>query len=62
MGALLASSMLTGIAPAFAQQNDQIETVTVTAEKREENLQRVPLAIQAFSAEKLDQLNATTFT
>jgi iron complex outermembrane receptor protein len=62
---LLASSMLTGIGPAFAQQtagSNTIETVVVTAEKREENLQKVPMAIQAFSAQKLDDLNLTTFS
>src|ERR1700733_14768791 len=65
LSALLATTMLTGVAPAFAQQNpgsDQIETVIVTAEKRSENLQKLPMAIQAFSAEKLDDLNLTTFS
>ena len=59
---LLASSMLTGVGPAFAQDSNTIETVVVTAEKREENLQRVPMAIQAFSSQKLDDLNLTTFS
>jgi iron complex outermembrane recepter protein len=38
-----------------------IQEVVVTAERRTENVQDVPIAIQAFSSEKLQQLNVTTF-
>ncbi len=34
-----------------------LEAIVVTAQKRTENLQDVPLSIQAFSTEKLDELN-----
>lgn len=47
ISALLVSSAL--IAPAFAQ----IETVVVTAQKRSENVQTVPIAISAFTSEDL---------
>ncbi|MBI1328649.1 MAG: TonB-dependent receptor [Alphaproteobacteria bacterium] len=57
---LLASTMLSGV-PAHAQQGG-IETVTVTAEKRSEDLQNVPMNIQAITAEKLDALHLTNFT
>lgn len=37
-----------------AVHNRMIEEVVVTAQKREENIQEVPISIQAFSAEALD--------
>ncbi|MGD0193125.1 MAG: TonB-dependent receptor [Rhizomicrobium sp.] len=56
--------MLTSVAPALAQQSansDQIETIVVTAQKRSENLQRVPLSIQALSTQKLEDLHISNF-
>ena len=38
-----------------------IEEVVVTAQRRSENVQDVPIAIQAFTNETLQQLNVTTF-
>lgn len=38
----------------------QIETVVVTARKRAENVQNVPVAVTALTGEKLDQYNITT--
>jgi len=38
-----------------------IQEVVVTAQRRSENVQDVPIAIQAFSGEMLQQLNVTTF-
>jgi len=38
-----------------------IQEVVVTAERRTENVQDVPIAIQAFSGERLEQLNVATF-
>ena len=35
----------------------QLDTVTVTARKREETLQEVPVAVTAFTPERLDTLN-----
>ena len=35
----------------------QLDTITVTARKREETLQEVPVAVTAFTAESLDRLN-----
>ena len=40
---------------------DQIQEITVTAQRRTENSQDVPIAIQAFTSETLSQLNVTTF-
>jgi len=67
--ALLASTVL-GAAPAVLAQDQpaaapgggQIEEIVVTAQKRSENMQTVPVSIQAFSGKKLDQLNATEFS
>jgi iron complex outermembrane recepter protein len=65
---LLASTMLAA-APALAQQ--QADTpppatdstdIVVTAQKRSESLQNVPLSIQALSTQKLDELNVSNFT
>ncbi len=44
-----------------SQAADQIQEITVTAQRRTENSQDVPIAIQAFSTETLTQLNVTTF-
>jgi iron complex outermembrane recepter protein len=60
---LLTTTMLAG-APAFAQTpapaNDSDEII-VTAQKREESLQNVPISIQAIGTKKLDQLNISNF-
>jgi outer membrane receptor protein involved in Fe transport len=50
--------------PALAQEaadtgND--DEIVVTAQKREENLQDVPISIQALGTRKLDQLNVANF-
>jgi len=58
---LLASTMLTGISAAYAQESGQIETVIVTAEKRSEDMQKVPISIQALSTQKLQDLHLESF-
>jgi outer membrane receptor protein involved in Fe transport len=62
--ALLASTMLAGIPPAFAQANQpgELETVVVTAQKRSEDLQKVPMAVNAITSEKIEDLHLTDFT
>ena len=60
---LLATSALLAIsisAPAFAQSSNTIEELVVTAEKREQNLQDVPVAISAFTSEKRDLVGINT--
>jgi len=52
LSALLISSALT---PAFAQDSDEI---IVTAQKREQSLQEVPLSVEVLSDEKLDVLSS----
>ena len=67
---LLTTTMLAG-SPALAQQvaaadtsaeSGDLDEIIVTAQKREENLQNVPISIQALGAKKLDQLNITNFS
>src|SRR5271156_2846573 len=41
--------------------SDAIQEVTVTAQRRTENMQNVPIQIQALTAETLQQLNVSTF-
>src|SRR5258706_4979117 len=41
--------------------SDLLQEVIVTANRRTENLQNVPITIQALTGETLTQLNATTF-
>jgi iron complex outermembrane receptor protein len=62
VAALLGSSMLVP-AVAYAQEpaEDANDDIIVTAQKREESLQNVPISIQALSTKKLDQLGITDF-
>jgi outer membrane receptor protein involved in Fe transport len=58
LSALLASTALTCASQVHAQA---IETVVVTAEKRTEDLQKVPLSMQVFNTQKLEQLHVSSF-
>ena len=57
---IAAGVMVALTAPAvFAQE--QIEEVIVTAQKRTENLQDVPISIQAIGEQSIKELNLTNF-
>src|SRR5215217_3887660 len=61
---LLATSMLTAAAaPAFAQTaaGTALEEIVVTAQKRSENLQSVPISVQAIGEKKLEELQVNDF-
>src|ERR1700681_636804 len=61
-GMPLASAILaTGGAAYGAPETEQgtLEEVVVTAQKRSEDLQKVPISLQVLSAEKLEQLQVT---
>lgn len=47
-------------APAKEEATDKLEVITVTATKRSESLQTVPVAITVMSGEKLEQANLNT--
>lgn len=59
---LLASTALTAM-PALAQEAAEADAneIVVTAQKRSENLQNVPISIQALGTAKLEQLNISDF-
>jgi iron complex outermembrane recepter protein len=65
---LLATSVLTAlaVAPAMAQDQAattearQLQTIVVTAQRREQALQDVPVSVAAFNEEALERLNART--
>src|SRR5580658_11284182 len=63
--AVILSGSATGLAHAAAatdtETSDAIEEITVTAQRRTENIQDVPITIQALTAETLTQLNVQTF-
>ncbi len=64
--ALLTSTMICGTSGALAQEkkstgSGSVEEVIVTAQKRSENLQTVPVSIQALSTAKLEQYNISQF-
>jgi iron complex outermembrane recepter protein len=61
-GVPLASMLLAGMPAAYAQTaNDQLEEVVVSAQKRDENLQNVPLSITALGNAKLAELQVVEF-
>lgn len=50
------------MAPVSAQESDGLEEIIVTAQKREQSLQEVPISIAVFSAELIDRMNARDFS
>jgi len=59
---IAAGVVLALASPALmAQESFQIEEVIVTAQKRSENLQDVPISIQALGSESIKELNLTNF-
>jgi len=64
IGAILSGvsgGMARGATADEADTSDQIQEITVTAQRRVENMQNVPVTIQALTAETLSQLNVQTF-
>jgi len=58
---LLALSAPTFALAAAADVANEVEAIIVTAQKRSENLQDVPISIQALGEEKIERLNAKDF-
>jgi iron complex outermembrane recepter protein len=58
---ILADPLVPHETRADAAERDELEEVIVTANRREEELQHVPAAIQVLTGEALARLNATTF-
>jgi len=61
----VASALLACMPSAYSQErtaeNAGLEEIVVTAQKRAENLQDVPISIQALGTAKLEQLHVTNF-
>ncbi len=63
--AALSLGALAHTSPVMAQSDEPTikeDTIIVSARRREESLQDVPLAVSAFSAEKLEQMGAVDIT
>jgi len=57
----VASAVLLALSPAHAQEITGLGEVIVTAQKRSESLQDVPLSIQAIGTRQLDELHIANF-
>jgi iron complex outermembrane recepter protein len=62
------ATILSGVYPRLGQaaasagdDSDSVQEITVTAQRRTENMQQVPIQIQALTGETLKQLNVATF-
>ena len=55
-----ATGQAPGTVPNPAQASDQ-DSIIITATKREENMQNVPISVQAIGTKRLDQLNISNF-
>ena len=68
VASILGTVSASGLSVAWAQTNEAasqpaaevLEEVTVTAQRRTETMQNVPIAMQAFTAQTLQQLNVVT--
>jgi outer membrane receptor protein involved in Fe transport len=61
MRALLAagaSAIALTAAPSAIAQDGTLDTIIVTAQKREENQQKVPISVETLSAERLSNITA----
>src|SRR5580698_193553 len=61
LGGTSAASVNAAGGPDTESSSDTIQEITVTAQRRVENMQDVPITIQALTAETLTQLNVQTF-
>ena len=61
ISAVLAGAATAQTPPAPASAGAQLEEIIVTAQKREQNLQDVPVSIQAIDTRKLEQLQVAHF-
>jgi iron complex outermembrane recepter protein len=59
--AATATATATATAADTDNSSDSIQEITVTAQRRTENMQDVPIQIQALTGETLTQLNVSTF-
>jgi iron complex outermembrane recepter protein len=60
-GSVAGAAFAQTAAEATSAETSEIATITVTAQRRSESIQDVPISIQAFTGQTLKQLNVTTF-
>jgi outer membrane receptor protein involved in Fe transport len=64
-GLPLATTLMAAVSTALAQQapatSDGLEEIIVTATKRSEDIQKVPMSIQALSTQKLEENHVSSF-
>ena len=60
-GAPAAVSLATDTAATTPSDSDAIQEIVVTAQRRSESIQNVPITIQAVTGDQLKQLNVQTF-
>jgi iron complex outermembrane receptor protein len=56
---IIAAGALVAVTAGPVRADEKLEEVTVTAEKREESLQKVPVSVTALSGDTLDKLGAS---
>lgn len=61
MAQTVAADQATAPAPAAKAKRGGVPTIVVTAQRRSEDLQDVPVAVTAIGSEELDELNIDTF-
>ncbi|MBS0332079.1 MAG: TonB-dependent receptor plug domain-containing protein, partial [Proteobacteria bacterium] len=61
VAAILSAQAAAALGAEATAPQGGIEEIIVTAQRRTENVQNVPIAIQAFTSENLQQLNVTNF-
>ncbi len=61
VASILAMAAPRGTVVAATQPSDQLEEVIITARKREENLQKVPISVDVFTKKDLENLAITQF-
>lgn len=61
-GSVWALASALNASPALAQEQAGVEDIVVTAQKREESLQDVPIAVSAFTSAALEARGATALT
>ena len=59
---MIGASAIAVSAALFSTANAEVDTIIVTATKRAENAQDIPVAVQAIGERQLDELNVDNFT
>ena len=58
---LASAAIFAGTGVTRAQEATALQEIVVTAQKRSEDLQKVPISLQVLTAEKLEELQVNSF-